>query len=51
MERMLEQAVILLRRPDKDGDLVERHATARLLENPPRDLDRLAPFAWRREET
>ena len=49
-ERVLEQADVPLGRSHEHGHLVERHAAPRLLENAPRDLHRLAPFARRGEE-
>ena len=50
LERVLEQAVVVLRRADEDGHLVERHARARFAQNTAGDLDALASLARRREE-
>src|SRR5690348_4616930 len=49
-ERMLQETVVMLWRPDEDGDVVERHATTRLFEHPPGDLNRLATLSRRGEE-
>ena len=43
-------ADVPLRRADEHRHLVERHAAASLLQDPARDLDRFASFAWRGEE-
>ena len=43
-------ADVPLRRADEDRHIVERHAAASLLQDPARDLDRFATFAWRGEE-
>jgi hypothetical protein len=47
---MLDESKIARWRPHDDRHLVETDASARLRENPARDLDRLAPLAWRRKE-
>jgi len=44
---MLEEPEVVLRRPDEDRHLVERHATLRLVEHSARDLDRFAALAGR----
>ncbi len=49
-QRMLEQRDVPLRRADENRHVVERHAAPSLLQDPARDLDRFASFAWRREE-
>ena len=49
-QRVLEQRNVPLRRADEDRYIVERHAAASLLQDPARDLDRFATFAWRGEE-
>src|SRR5438445_624721 len=48
--RVLDQAEILLRRPKAYGNLVEGVALGRLVEHPPRDLERFARFTRCREE-
>ena len=50
LERVLEQAGIVLRRAERDRHAIERHAAARLAQDPARDFDRLAAFARRREQ-
>ena len=47
---VLEKPEVMLRRPQEDRHLVERDAPFGLVEHPPRDLDRFAPFARRREQ-
>ena len=47
---MLEQPEVLLRRPQKDRHLVERHAALGLVEHAPDDLDRFASLARRRKQ-
>ena len=47
MAGVFEQAEIVLRRPQKHGHLIERHAAPRFVEHAPDDLDRFAPFAGR----
>ena len=47
---VLEQAEVLLRRAQKHGHLVERHAALRFVEHAPDDLHRLASFARRGEQ-
>ena len=49
-EGVLEEADVTLRRTDKHRDLVKRHTPARFLDDPPRNLDALAPFTRRREQ-
>ena len=48
--RMLEQAEVLLRRPQEDGHLVERHAARGFVERAPDDLHGFASLARRREQ-
>ncbi len=50
LERLFDRAPVAFGRADDDRHLVERHAARRFVEDPPRDLDRLARFARRREE-
>ncbi len=47
---MLEQAEVLLRRPEKHRHLVERHAALGFVQSPPHDLHGLASFARRGEQ-
>ena len=47
---VFQQSNVLLRRAQHDGHAIERHAAARLAQDPARDFDRLAPFAWRRKQ-
>src|SRR5207253_2528757 len=47
---VLEEAQILLRRPEEDRHLIERHAGRGLVEEPTNDLDRFASLARRRKE-
>ena len=46
-EGVLEQRDVAVGRAQEHGHLVEPHAGARLLQNPPRDLDALAAFTRR----
>ena len=50
-ERVLEQTQILLRRAQTHGHLVEWDTGRRFVERPSGNLERLARFAWRREQT
>ena len=50
LERVFQQAGIVLRRAERDRHAIERHAAARLAQDPARDFDRLAPFTRRREQ-
>jgi hypothetical protein len=50
LERVLEQADVLLRRPQRNRHAIERDAATRFVQNPARDFDRLAPFAGGGEE-
>jgi len=50
LERVLEQTDVLLRRPQRDRHPIEGDAPPRFVQNPARDLDRLAAFARRGEE-
>ena len=47
---MLEQAEVVTRRSKKHGHLIEWHAASGFVEHAADDLDRLAPFAGRREQ-
>ncbi len=47
---VLEKAEVVLRGPDEDGHLVERHAALRFVEHAAHDLDRLPAFTGRREQ-
>jgi hypothetical protein len=50
LERVLEQPGIVLRRAQRDGHAIERHAAARFAQHTTGDLDRLAPFSRRRKQ-
>jgi hypothetical protein len=49
-ERVLEQSVILMRRPHEDRHLVEHNAASCHAQDPPRDLDAFTSFTRCREE-
>jgi len=48
--RVLEKTQVLLRRAEKHRHLVERHAGGRLVQDPPHDFERFAPFARRGQQ-
>ena len=48
--RVLEETQVVLRRPQQDGDVVQRDAALCLLEDPARNLGTFAPFAGCGEE-
>ena len=47
IERVLQHAHVLLRRPDEDRHLVEPHAARGLFQQPPRDLNALPSLSRR----
>ena len=49
-ERVADEADVIARRPHEHRHLVEGDSGARFVQDPPCDLDALAPFAGRRKE-